>query len=628
MPFEVLCIEEPGDSLPNWITATVEVKTYRVIHPVSDSLFLSRYRTSDLGRALSQSGVVNIFQYGPNGTASLMRAKGLSPDHTQILWNQVSLNSITLGQADLSLIPMFFLDQIYISAPSLSIIDPNAGIGGTLNVSSGIKKNKSTRAWGQMEFSSLRNAWYGFGCQIVQSDRLNRPVYLQLRTFLSNNSNEFEFINPYSSDRRWEKQGNNNAHSRGLQLQFLKPCKKGNWNGQLWTIDRTTQLPSIIGSSSSYLQKQWDNQNRATYYYERQPKDNGLSWKAGGVLLSDRQNYWMYYPTASNWNDTTRIRSLQSILFAEGHWHRDGSHLEVRGDAKDVRVWINHTVIAMTMPQLLAAFKRQLNNGFHFNSALKYAKGPEKIWNKNALLDFSYMHIGKCLMQFKWQGQWVERSPDFNELYWPQSGNPNLKSEQSIGSSIYSAFEFQNADQNRFRVEGSLENRYVKNWIQWVPQNTGWWSPMNIQEVRSWHAEFKAFGNYAFHQGRIQFLSYTEWNKVDGNQLNDSRNRFTMPYVPQWKVSHQLDVIFSDWSFGCSQRWISSRFTDQSNSVSMELPAVQLWNLYVAKNIQLKKEVFNIQLKCENIMNAQYQEVRSYAIPGRVVSVQFIYPLK
>jgi hypothetical protein len=97
MPSRVLSKEEPGDSLPNWITATIEIKTFRVIQPETDSLFLSRYRTADLGRALGQSGIINIFQYGPNGTASLMRSKGLAPDHSQILWNQVSLNSVTLG---------------------------------------------------------------------------------------------------------------------------------------------------------------------------------------------------------------------------------------------------------------------------------------------------------------------------------------------------------------------------------------------------------------------------------------------------------------------------------------------------------------------------------------------------
>jgi hypothetical protein len=535
---------------------------------------------------------------------------------------------VTLGQADLSLIPLFFLDQSQITTPSLYHLDPNAGIGGTMNLSTQFKKSEFTKAWGQVEYTSLRNAWYGVGCQIVQRDRLSRPVHLQLRAFVSNNANEFEYRNPYTPNQEWESQSNNNSSSRGLQLQYRKQCEKGNWMGQFWTIDRLTQLPSTIGSHPGYLQKQWDNQNRATYYFEKLSNQQGVSWKAGGVFLSDRQTYWMYYPIQLQLNDTNRIQSYQTILFSEWNGKRDTRQWWLRTDLRDVRVHINGQQHDMQLPQLMATWKQSLGNAWRIYGAGKWSKGPGQIWNKSALGGLSFLHSRNFFKEFKIQGQWVERAPDFNELYWPQSGNPQLRSEQSIGSSAYGTLEFQPETSNRFRLEGSVENRYVKNWIQWTPQTNGIWSPRNIQEVWSWHAEWKAAAFYRWRGVQTQLMSYTEWNDVQGIQLDQSSDRFNMPYVPRWKVTHQLDIIFSSWSVGCSQRWISARYTDQNNARTMQLPAVQLWNLFLANNIKIKEQQINIQFKCENIMNTQYQEVRSYAIPGRVWSVQVNYPLK
>ncbi len=627
MPFGFLAFDEPGDSLPNWITSTVEVKTYRVINPGGDSLFLSRYQTADLGRALSQTGMVHVFQYGPNGTACLMRSKGLAPDHTEVLWNNVSLNSITLGQTDLSLIPMFFLDQIGVSSPGFYLLNANGGIGGTLNVASDFKKTDRNRFWYQSEYSSIHNNWNGLGCQIVQQDKKRLPVVIQLRAFSSNNLNQFQYRNPYASSEQWVHQDNNNSHSRGLQLHWSKWFQNGHLRGQFWTIDRTSQLPSIMGVQSKMRQSQWDNQNRGTLYFVRNASGHIQNWKSGLVVLADRQTYWMMPGMGLAFNDTSRIQSNQTLIFSELEWKKLSGLLWTRAEWREARVMINGVHQSAHLPQWMATWNQQFSNWFFFNAATKWAKGPESLWNKSALGNISILRTGRCFKQLKLQGQWIERAPDFNELYWPQSGNPHLKSEQSFGSALNGTFEYQKDIKHRLRLEANLENRQVFNWIQWVPQSNGLWRPFNIQRVESWHAEARVLLVYQWRNAQIQWLPYAEWNWVEGRQLDQPKERFAMPYVPEWKVSHQLDVQWNQWTCGWSQRWMSARFTDQSNAISTQLPAVLLSNLFLSRSFSWKNKVLNGQIKCENLMNVQYQEVRSYAIPGRVISVQFGYQI-
>jgi outer membrane cobalamin receptor len=148
---------------------------------------------------------------------------------------------------------------------------------------------------------------------------------------------------------------------------------------------------------------------------------------------------------------------------------------------------------------------------------------------------------------------------------------------------------------------------------------------MNIQEVESWHAEAKVLSGYQWRGMQVQFFSFTEWNRVQGRSINSISDKFNLPYVPNWKVSHQLDVAMKNWSTGINQRWISARYSDQNNLVSMQLPSVQLWNVFLSYRFIWKKQIISTQLKCENVTNAQYQEVRSYALPGRVWSIQMNY---
>lgn len=137
----------------------------------STIVYFYRFQSSDLGRALIQSGQVNAFQYGPAGTACLIRSNGLAPDHTQVLWNNISLNSLTLGQADLSLIPMFFLDQIRVSSPSYFTLDANGGIGGAIHLNAEMKHVNRSKFWIVSESSS---------CAILErcglSNKTTRPM--------------------------------------------------------------------------------------------------------------------------------------------------------------------------------------------------------------------------------------------------------------------------------------------------------------------------------------------------------------------------------------------------------------------------------------------------------------------
>jgi hypothetical protein len=121
-----------------------------------DSLWMSRNVTLDLGRAMAKDGRMAVFQYGPPGTACVLRSAGLSPDHSELNYSGFSLNSLTLGMADLSMLPSFFFDGFSAFQNPPVGFQSQSALGGAvaLYINNNIRPNKVSY-W--TEYSSLNN---------------------------------------------------------------------------------------------------------------------------------------------------------------------------------------------------------------------------------------------------------------------------------------------------------------------------------------------------------------------------------------------------------------------------------------------------------------------------------------
>ena len=71
---------------------------------------LERYKGQDLGSVLSQETHVRIRNYGALSSSSI---RGAGAAHTQVVWNGLFLNSPMNGLYDLSLMPLFFIQNIH-----------------------------------------------------------------------------------------------------------------------------------------------------------------------------------------------------------------------------------------------------------------------------------------------------------------------------------------------------------------------------------------------------------------------------------------------------------------------------------------------------------------------------------
>lgn len=77
---------------------------------------LERYQGQDLASLLSQETHIRIRNYGALSSSSI---RGAGAAHTQVVWNGLFLNSPMNGLYDLSLMPLFFIQNVQIQSGGL-----------------------------------------------------------------------------------------------------------------------------------------------------------------------------------------------------------------------------------------------------------------------------------------------------------------------------------------------------------------------------------------------------------------------------------------------------------------------------------------------------------------------------
>ena len=98
------------------------------------------------------------------------------------------------------------------------------------------------------------------------------------------------------------------------------------------------------------------------------------------------------------------------------------------------------------------------------------------------------------------------RNPTFNDLYWPLSGNPDLKPEDSK----YQSFKLKlNSVSNPLsNIYFNITDRYTDDLIQWVPIDETFfiWQPRNI--ARSHRTNFTIGSQYNLEKLPLQIASH------------------------------------------------------------------------------------------------------------------------
>lgn len=594
---------------PHIITAQKTEKISSLTkHSDIDSITKSQFLFNDLGTLLSLRSNFFIKTYAPSSLAS-SSFRGGNANHTAVFWNGFNIQSPTLGQNDLSLIPVSLIDDITLLQGSQTTQWGSGSLSGAIMLRNKFNLKNPALIYGA-SFNSMFNQ--------VHATKINlnyRKTFYYLNINYTDAKNTFNY---YNLTNEITTQKNSAAEQIAIQpgVYFTINNKQAlQLHG--WIQHNFRQLPPTLLQDNSHS-NQTDKINRICAEWT-----NTINQKTSLFIRSAYFNEKLIY------NDS--ISSIYSIT----HTQKNINELEYDFKTKKhlltilfnhIWQWANSGGYVNSVSQHV--FSPQLNlKSALFNNKLSNILSLRKEILQNfatplLLSNSSTFQIHKNIL-LSASANKIYRLPTFNDLYWFPGGNIHLKPEK--GYSIEAGLKYQQGIKKwNLSFAYSIYSRKVIDWIIWLPMGN-YWSPQNIMQVWSRGTEtesFIQFKNKKFLSSLTVNTSYVLSTNEKAKTENDNSLGKQLIYTPMYSGYVKLIVAYYNTSLTYTHNYTGYRYTSTDNTEF--LPPYFLSDIYISTKINFKKNACVLAFHVYNLFNQNYQVMLNRPMPLRNYQISIL----
>src|SRR6056297_1517766 len=316
--------EEPDGDIPADTIALeeVQISAQRMNH-FSTGLKISsiekelieEYKTQSLAELLAMHSQIFIKSYS-NGGITSPSTRGSGANHTAVLWNGFNLQDPMNGMANLTNIPMSFIDEIDIQQGGSGGLYGSGALGGAIHLNSNIPYNKGLEIKTHQKYGSYQNIF-----NAINLNYSNQNFSSSSRLFRHSSQNNYDYENIASINRKTEKLANASYQRFGF-LQSLKYKISNRQEIVLhgWYQDAFNELPSTMLNVNPGQEEQKDQHLRLTAGWRR--SDENTTTTIRTAYLNGKNKY-----TNPAFNDTTNNLSNSFIAEIEQKFQLGKNHL-------------------------------------------------------------------------------------------------------------------------------------------------------------------------------------------------------------------------------------------------------------------------------------------------------------
>jgi iron complex outermembrane receptor protein len=556
---------------------------------------LEAYAARSLGDLLQEKSPVFVRQYGAGMLAS-PSFRGTSAGHTAVFWNGLPINSISLGQSDLSILPIQAIDHVEVHFGSSGALFGNEAIGGSVHLDTKVQFGQGFKGRLSQTIGS-----FGLSNSAVSTVFSGKSFSTQTKVYRQFARNDFPFRDLSKPGTPLVRAENAQTEQMGLVHDLAwNLSEKSQLKASLWWNRADRQIQPVMGSATRDMQQ--DHSWRAVLDYFRFGNNSVWNVKAGWVsdqlIFNDSENRTRQFLLATDW-DMQKSENWTFKIGARGTF--------AQGDlstysATDQRL------------ELYQSAKWEANERLSFSANFRQLAYQNQLepFLPGLGLDFLMLEKERNQLLLKVSVGKGFKVPTLNDRFWNPGGNPDLLPEKSQNGEIGLHW----LKKGDFAWEQSLTyyRMQVDNWIIWLPQGAIW-SPQNIREVRNQGLEYQGKGTWEAGQWTWQARgSYTYSQALD--LTSDAQNPQQLPYTPEHQANANLEAERSGFSVNLSTFYIGQRAIGTGNARIME--GYQLWNAGLSfTQLRWKKLQLPISFQVLNLLNRDYQVLYLRAMPGR-----------
>ncbi len=579
-----------------------------------DSSILANSQAQNLAQVLEKNSTVYIKNYGPGQLASTA-FRGGSSSHTAVIWNGVNLSSSMNGMIDLSLLPAALLDEVTIQYGASTALWGSGAVGGALLLNS---KARLQTGWQSGYAASIGS--FGQQKQLLKSSFGGKRLYTSLKFYQAKAKNDFTYAKEFKQISQRQKQIHSQLKSHGLLAETHLLL---NTNHKLalhyWHQFTDRNLPPTLQEDVSTAWQK-DVNHRLSLHYLFTKNKHTVHYRS--AWLSDD---FLYFNKGLGNSNAYADNWVNEAIWKQKLNKRQNLFLGTNLTQHQVR---SKDFISAKKQNRLAAimgFHQALSKNWKVDVNLR----QEWIDQKAAPATIAFTSHYQLPKNLVLSGQFstVYRSPNLNDLYWLEGGNPDLESEKGWATELGITWtkNFKKYWQAKIQVQGYY--RQMDNWIIWTPGQP-YWKPQNLLEVTSQGLETDWKLSRKKDHWNMTFECHTAYTHTFNTKAtlgNSNTINKQLIYVPLYSGNTSLQLSYKNYFIQYFHTYTGYTYTLSDHSEYLK--PYQTASLQFGMKKEFKKVSGQFLVGIQNLYNNTYQVVQNRPMPLQnfQISIQLSY---
>ena len=607
---------------------------------------LAKINSQNVADAVKYLAGVQVKDYGGVGGLKTISVRSLGANHTGILYDGIAINDAQGGQIDLGKFSLDNIEQIqlYNSSPTEILLPANA-----FNTASIITLKSSSAIINTVEKQTLKirlqqGSFGYFSPSLSLKKRIGNKIQMAFVAWYQSATNQYPY-NSYETDSTIENRKNSNINAYRLEYDaaFIKnDSNKIKLKTYFYKSKRGLPGSIILYNNTSnqrledenfFTQTNWQRKIKtkqhlllsAKYSYTKTYYLDPAYPNSYGKLENEFHQQELYLSAAYKYeilkklniafaSDVSKAKLQRTDIFAANFANPRRNTL-----LNNIAVNYKNSKLEIAANLLHTSITENVQNGLSGSKLSKITPAAsisiKPFGNKQFYLRAFYKNIF--------------RAPTFNDLYYTNIGNVNLKPEFANQINLGATFAKNNlAFFNRIECTADAYLNNVTNKILAVPrQNLFQWSMQNIGSVKikgldaTLHAIFNEWKNIKMSSS----IAYTFQQALDLSDKTTPAYKTQLPYTPMHSGSINVSLEYKNYAF--NYNFIGASLRYRQGDLLPE-NALNPWASHDVSAAYSFKNNYKIILAANNILNKQYEIIKYYPMPKFNYTITFITDFK
>jgi vitamin B12 transporter len=610
----------PGDIVVNALRIPSSVANATVPISVYSHTDIQRSPANSVSDLLRFSAGTSIRAYGGGGSLDLVSLRGLEAEYTVVLLDGVRLNTAQIGTVDLDKISLHAIERIEVARGGYSSLYGSDALGGIVSITSSEKVQKTYVKGGGGSFGWQRYE-AGSGLLIGRTALSFSGLYEEAQ-------NDFSFSQPGARVPVIYTRERSNYTSKGISFRGRTAFASSSLS-MLASINSTDAgTPGEMSGVHQGFARQQDNTTVLSFPYRLQLSPRVLVQATASVLHSVQKYFDATYRINGKALDS-EYRNLQyGLSVSADHQLHDALRMVYGSDLQ----------YAILRSNAITGNPERMSAGFY--ATAEWTLDPEHkrfrvlpslradlIKDNNSRLHDERLSPSIAMhyrLLPEWLAVWTRysmgyRVPTFNQLYWVQGGNPELKAETS--GAIDGGLRFTTPWVRNLSLDLGYFRHDISNKIVWRPSHSIFWSPLNIRDVVSHGIETSI--SYSGFRKRLHLDANAQW--ISSQQANeefpgDLKKGKQLIYVPEYSGSIRITgILYNELAISVGANFAGKRYYTSTND--KHLAPYMLFDAAITQSIQFGDIIATLKAEALNVFNSLYQATAFYPMPGRAFRI-------